>query len=154
MPDFAGSKTQRTNKYAGLRAPQTPCARLAAWTASQNYVLLFSQHLQARLPRQVSAPTGKLYSGLILYRALHFPVITTSLPAAAGQQLFVAYLFIPAITASRQPVTSFRLDRLVRFRSHFFFFFFHSTPLHTPKKGNRQSRFPSLFLTITNLVQI
>lgn len=27
--------------YAGLRAPQTPRARLAAWTASQNCVLLF-----------------------------------------------------------------------------------------------------------------
>ena len=27
--------------YAGLRAPQTPRARLAAWAASQNYVLLF-----------------------------------------------------------------------------------------------------------------
>lgn len=27
--------------YAGLRAPQTPRARLAAWIASQNYVLLF-----------------------------------------------------------------------------------------------------------------
>ena len=24
MPNFAGSKTQRVNKYAGLRAPQTP----------------------------------------------------------------------------------------------------------------------------------
>lgn len=24
MPNFAGSKTQRANKYAGLRAPQTP----------------------------------------------------------------------------------------------------------------------------------
>ena len=27
--------------YAGLRTPQTPRARLAAWDASQNYVLLF-----------------------------------------------------------------------------------------------------------------
>lgn len=68
-----------------------------------------------------------------LYRAQHFPAAVPSLPAAAGQQLFVAYLFIPAITASRQPVTSFRLDRPVRFRSHFFFFFFHSTP----RKKNR-----------------
>ena len=33
-------------------------------------------------------------------------------------------------------------------------FFFHSTPLHTQKKGNRQNRFPSLFLAIPNLVQI
>jgi len=52
MPDFAGSKTQRVNKYAGLRAPQIPRVRLAAWTTSQNYVLLFSQHLQARQSRQ------------------------------------------------------------------------------------------------------
>lgn len=103
--------------------------------------------------RSLPAPAGQHLSSRILYRALHFPVITTSLPATAGQQPFAAYLFIPAQTTSRQLATSFRLDRPVYFRSHsfYFFFFFHSTLY---KKGNRQSRFPSLFLAIPNLVQI
>ena len=81
-----------------------------------------------------------------------FRSFTTSLPAPAGKQPFAPF-FTEQIIASRQLVTSFRLDRPVYFRSHsfYFFFFFHSTLY---KKGNRQSRFPSLFLAIPNLVQI
>jgi len=161
MPDFAGSKTQRINKYAGLRAPQTPAPGLQPGMHRKT-TFCFSastcrQDGHARHPRQPAnsfpVTAGQRLSDLILYRALHFPVITTSLPATAGQQPFAAYLFIPAQTTSRQLATSFRLDRPVYFRSHsfYFFFFFHSTLY---KKGNRQSRFPSLFLAIPNLVQI
>ena len=161
MPNFAGSKTQRINKYAGLRAPQTPAPGLQPGMHRKT-TFCFSastcrQDGHARHPRQPAnsfpVTAGQRLSDLILYRALHFPVITTSLPATAGQQPFAAYLFIPAQTTSRQLATSFRLDRPVYSRSHSFSLFlpFHTTP---HKKGNRQSRFPSLFFVIPNLVQI
>lgn len=50
------------NIYAGLRAPQTLCARLVAWTASQNCVLLFSQ--QPSFRRQ---PANNLTSAVIFF---------------------------------------------------------------------------------------
>ena len=64
MPNFAGSKTQRVAGRYICRAsrPANTRARLAAWTASQNYVLLFSRHLQARRSRQTSATPFRLNS--------------------------------------------------------------------------------------------
>ena len=77
---------------AGLRATQTPRAKLAAWIASQNYVLLFSQHLQARQSHHTFRSSRQLSFAHsrptpfrpIFYRAPHFPAPTTSLPAPAG----------------------------------------------------------------------
>lgn len=64
--------------YAGLRAPQTPRARLAAWAASQNYVLLFQP--AAFIP--ASAGQYSQTAVIFFYRAnLSLPVanIITSL---------------------------------------------------------------------------
>lgn len=102
--------------------------------------------------------SGQHLSGLILYRALHFQVITTSLPAPAGNSLSPHIFSYQPTQPHASPQPPFRLDRPARFRSHSFslFLLFHSIP-HTSthkKKGNRQNRFPSLSLAIPNLVQI
>lgn len=114
MPKFVSSKTQRINKYAWLRAPQTHPPGLQP-RPHRKTMFCFStstyrQDGHTRHPRQ--------------------PV--SSLPATAGQQPFAAYLFIPAQTTSRQLATSFRLDRPVYFRSHSFYFFF--LPFHSIQK--------------------
>lgn len=158
MPKFVSIET---GNICGASRPANTPARLAAWTASQNYALLFSQHLQARRSRQASAPAGKLLSGhsrttpfrldslqsttlsgrlLLLsrrqpataFRRISFHTSPHNLPLARNLHSGLTGQYIPALIIS--------------------LFFFHSTP-HT-KKGNRQSRFPSLFLAIPNLVQI
>ena len=105
MLDFSGSKTQRANKYAGLRATQTPPPGLqpglhrktsfcfsASTCRQDSHTIHF-----APAGNGLSPTAGRHLSGLILYRALHFTVITASLPATAGQQLFGAYLLQPGL---------------------------------------------------------
>lgn len=72
----------------------------------------------------------------ILYRALYFPVITTSLPATAGNSLsphIFSYQHTQPHASSQPP---FRLDRPARFHSHFFFLFlpFFSIQKRKPAK--------------------
>lgn len=56
--------------YAGLRAPQTPRARLAAWIASQNYVLLFQP------VAFIQAWPANIIPVFLLYRALYLPAVS------------------------------------------------------------------------------
>lgn len=162
MPNFAGSKMQRVNKYAGLHAPQTHPPGLQPGLHCKT-TLCFSastcrQDGHTRHPRQPAnsfpVAAGQHLSGLILYRAPPFPVVYYFSPGASRQQPFAAYLFIPALTASRQPVTSFRLDRPVRFRSHVFFLFlpFHSIQKRKPAKPISLS-FSYNFKSSPNLIQ-
>lgn len=161
MPKFVNIET---GNICGASRPVNTRARLVAWTASQNYVLLFSQHLQARRSRQASAPAGKLLSGDS--RPTPFRLDSLQSTTLSGRLLLLS---------RRQPATAFRrisfhtnphsltsasnlhsdstgkrIHSLILFSFFSFFFLFHSAQ----KKGNRQSRFPSLFLVIPNLVQI
>ena len=164
MPNFAGSKTQLAASRYICRAsrPANTPARLAAWTAPQNYVLLFSQHLPADVSKKPRLPASSLpvlaskhLSGPIPYRALHFTTATTYLPAPAGQQPFAAYLSIPA--ASQPPASQqlpFRLDRPVHSHLHsfffllfsFFFFLFFLPFCSTQKKETGKAGFHLFFL--------
>ena len=141
MPDFAGSKTQWVNKYAVLRAPQTPPPGLQPGLHRKT-TFCFS----ASICRQAF----KKSRGINTLR----PPLPTSRRQPASK-LPPPHLFIPAPQSSASPQPPFRLDRPMHSLSHSFFIFFLSffIPLHT-KKGNQQSRFPSLFLAIPNLIQI
>lgn len=95
MPDFAGSKTQRANKYAGLRAPQTPQPGLQhglhrkttfCFSASTCRQDSYARHF-APVGNSLSPTAGKHLSGQVLYRAPHFPAPTAFLPAPAGKHL-------------------------------------------------------------------
>lgn len=86
MPDFAGSKTQRVNKYAGLRAPQTP-----------------QPGLQPGLHRK----TTFCFSASITCRQTFKKATAASTPR---QAFFTGYnTFRPSFHPSRrQPATAFR----------------------------------------------
>lgn len=70
--------------YAGLRAPQTPRARLAAWTASQNYVLLFFQQMFADTLLPASAGS-KLSLYIFPYRAYNILSVSGLNSGLTGQ---------------------------------------------------------------------
>ena len=61
--------------------------------------------------------SGQHLSGLILYRALHFQVITTSLPAPAGNSLSPHIFSYQPTQPHASPQPPFRLDR----PTHFFY---------------------------------
>lgn len=156
MLDFACGKIQReAGRYIcrASRPANTP-ARLAAWTALQNFVLLFSQHLQADVSKKLRQPAsffpalvGQHLSDRILYRAPHLPAATTDLPALAGQQPFAAYLSIPAPQSPTNQQLTFRLDRPTHSLSHsFFIFFFLFLFLSTQKKETGKADFHLFFL--------
>lgn len=158
MPNFAGSKTQRVNKYAGLRAPQTPQPGLHPGLHCKT-TLCFSastcrQDGHARHPRQpanfFTVTASQRLSVLILYRALHFPVVITRQPATALRRIsfHTSPHNLPLARNLHSGLTGQYIPSLILSLS--FFLPFHSTQ----KKGNRQSRFPSLSLIIPNLVQI
>lgn len=116
----------------------------------------------ANTPRQASAPAGKLLSGhsrptpfrldslqsATLSGNYYFP------PGASRPTAFHRISFhtsphnLPLARNLHSGLTGQYIPALI-----LSLFFFHSIPLHT-KKGNRQSRFPSLFFVIPNLVQI
>lgn len=87
--------------------------------------------------------SGQHLSGLILYRALHFQVITTSLPAPAGNSLSPHIFSYQPTQPHASPQPPFRLDRPARFRSHSFslFLLFHSIP-HTSTHKKRKPAKP------------
>ena len=163
MPNFAGSKTQRAIKYAGPRVPQIPAPGLqpglhrkttfcfsASTCRQDSHTIHFApagnclsptagRHLSGRfftehhtfrpqLPPARRQPANNLSPHIFSYQHHNPPPVNNLHSGLTGQ-------YIPSLILS--------------------LFFFYSTPFHsTQKKGNRQSRFPSLFLTIPNLVQI
>lgn len=164
MPNFAGSKMQLADIYAGLRAPQTHPPGLQP-RPHRKTMFCFStstyrQDGHTRHPRQpvssLPAPAGQqpfrldsLQSTTLSGRLL---LLSRRQPANSLSPHIFSYQ--PSQPhASQQP--SFRLDRPVYSRSHSFsfFFFFHSTSRQKKIEGNQQSRFSSIFLTIPNLVQ-
>ena len=94
MPKFVSIET---GNICGASRPANTPARLAAWTASQNYALLFSQHLQARRSHQASAPAGKLLSGHS--RTTPFRLDSLQSTTLSGRLLLLS---------RRQPATAFR----------------------------------------------
>ena len=150
MPNFAGSKTQQVNKYAGLRAPQAPRARLAAGMHRKT-TFCFSantcwQTVTPGISRQPAnafpVTSGQHLSGLILYRALHFQVITTSLPAPAGNSLSPhIFSYQPHnLTLARNlhsGLTGQHASALI-----LSLFFFYSTPFHTHPHTKKKSAKP------------
>lgn len=143
MPKFVSIET---GNICGASRPANTTARLASWTALQNYALLFSQHLQARRSRQASAPAGKLLSGHIrptpfrldslqsttlsghyyfppggsrptAFRRISFHTSPHNLPLARNLHPGLTGQYIPALILS--------------------LFLFHSTPLHTKKETGK-----------------
>lgn len=149
MPDFAGSKTQWVNKYAGLRAPQTPQPGLQhglhrkttfCFSASTCRQDSYARHF-APVGNSLSPTAGKHLSGQVLYRAPHFPAPTAFLPAPAGQHIPPhVFLYQPH---SLPPAHNLHSGSTFPFSSLFFLPLPHSMQ---QKKGNRLRRFPSLFL--------
>ena len=94
MPDFAGSKTQWVNKYAVLRAPQTP-----------------PPGLQPGLHRKTTfcfsaSPAGNTITPNIPRQS------ASSLPVSSGNNLSsTVILFTEQISIFHQPTPSFRLAR-------------------------------------------
>ena len=74
-------------------------------------------------------------------------------PGASRPTTFRRISFHTSTTILRQSITSIPAWPASIFPLSFFLSF-SSIPLHAQKKGNRQSRFPSLFFVIPNLVQI
>lgn len=161
MPNFAGSKMQRVNKYAGLHAPQTPKPGL-------------QPGLHCKTTLCFSASTCRQDS-----HTIHFAPAGNGLSPTAGRHLSGRFFTehhtfrSPLPPARRQPANNLS-PHIFSYQHHnpppvnnlhsgltgqyisaltFFSFFFFAPTLHT-KKGNRQSRFPSLFFVIPNLVQI
>lgn len=138
MPDFAGSKTQRVDIYVCMasRPAYTP-ARLAAWTAPQNYVLLFSQHLPAGASKKPQYPAR-------------------SLPASAGNNLpphiflYQPHSLHPASNL-HSGLTGQHAPALILFLS-LSFFFPPTTPFSPTKRETDFADFP-IFFTIPNPIQ-
>ena len=154
MPDFAGSKTQRVNKYAGLRAPQTPAPGLQPGLHRKT-TFCFSastcrQDGHARHPRQPAnsfpATAGKLLSGDS--RPTPFRLDSLQSTTLSGRLLLLS---------RRQPATAFRR---ISFHTSphnlplarnlhpgltgqyipaliLSLFLFHSTPFHTKKETGK-----------------
>lgn len=149
MPNFAGSKTQRVDIYVCMasRPAYTP-ARLAAWTAPQNYVLLFSQHLPARQLRQTFCsiqhvlfrrhPANTFQARFLTEHYTLRPPLPTS-RRQPDSKLPPPHLFIPAPQSSASQRPPFRLDRPMHSLSYSFFIFFLSffIPLHTKKETGK-----------------
>lgn len=128
MSDFAGSKTQRANKYAGLRAPQTPPPGLQPGLHRKTTFCLSA------------SPAGNTVTSNILRQ----PV--SSFPAPAGQHIPPhVFLYQPH---SLPPAHNLHSGNTFPFSSLFFLPLPHSMQ---QKKGNRLRRFPSLFLFFLQL---
>lgn len=154
MPNFAGSKTQRANKYAGREAPQTPQPGLQPGLHRKT-TLCFSastcrQDGHARHPCQPAnsfpVTAGQHLSGLILYRAPHFPVVYYFPPGASRQTTFRSLLYranhsLPSASNLHSDLTGQYIPALI-----LSLFFFHSTPLHTQKKETGKADFHLFFL--------
>ena len=110
------SKKKKKKKEKKIQGAALKPARLAAWTALQNYALLFSQHLQARRSRQASAPAGKLLSGHS--RTTPFRLDSLQSTTLSGRLLLLS---------RRQPATAFRRIS------------FHTSPHNLPLARNLHS---------------
>ena len=101
MPNFASSKT-RCGASRPANTPRQACSldcitklRFAFQPAPAGKTV--RPDISRQPANSFTVTSGQRLSGLILYRALHFTVITASLPAPAGQQLFGAYLLQPGL---------------------------------------------------------
>ena len=158
MPNFAGSKTQLVNKYAGLRAPQTPQPGLQPGLHRET-TLCFSastcrQDGHARHPRQpansfpvTAGQRNSLQSTTLSGRLL---LLSRRQPATAFRRISfhtsphnlpLARNLHSGLTGQDIPTLSLSLC------------FFHYTPLHT-KKETGKADFHLFFFVIPNLVQI
>ena len=95
-----------------LRFPQTPPpARLVAWTASQNYVLLFSQHLSAcisKKPRQPALysrrqPANSLSSHIFSYQPHNLQPARNLHSGLTGQHVSLSFFSAPRPKNRGQP---------------------------------------------------
>lgn len=148
MPNFAGSKMQRVNKYAGLHAPQTPkpglqpglhCKTTLCFSASTCRQDSHTIHF-APAGNGLSPTAGRHLSGRFFTEHHTF---RSPLPPARRQPAnnLSPHIFSYQPSqphASQQP--SFRLDRQTHSLSHsffiFFFLFFHFT-LHKKKETGK-----------------
>lgn len=146
MPKFVSIET---GNICGASRPANTPARLAAWTASQNYALLFSQHLQARRSHQASAPAGKLLSGHSRTTPFRLDSLqSTTLsgrllllsrrqPATAFRRIsfHTSHHSLTPVSNLHSDLTGKRIHSLILF-SFFSFFFFHFT-LHKKKETGK-----------------
>ena len=150
MPDFAGSKTQlAAGKYAcrASRPANTP-ARLAAWTASQNFVLLFSQPCQQMFQKNCGSqqasfrlqPANTFQTGFFTgHHTFRLPLPTSRCQPANNLSPHI-FLYQPTqSSASQQPhnsgLTGQCISSLILFFFLFFLsFFFPPTPPFFPTK--------------------
>ena len=106
--------------YAGLRAPQTPRARLAAWTASQNYVLLFQP------VAFIQAWPANIITVFLLYRALYLPAVSIFISGAS--RTITSRQLSSFLQSKSQPFAFFFYFLSIFCSLFFLLFLFHSLP--------------------------
>lgn len=124
---------QRANIYAGLRAPQTPRARLAAWTASQNCVLLFQPVFADTLLSGASRPVTFRHTHPF-YRPHNLSPSSRLHSGLAGQQSHASHLSLQSKSqppgSQRPPI--FRQSPQTKQQTNL-----QKQPQKTTKKGSR-----------------
>lgn len=138
MPNFAGSKT-RCGASRHANTSRKVCSLDCITKLRFAFQLaLAGKTVRPDISRQpanfFTVTASQRLSVLILYRALCFPVVITSLPAPAGNSLSPHIFSYQPSQPLASPQPSFRLDRPVYSLSHSFSFFFSSIPLHTKKR--------------------